>query len=288
MNNKDFLVKEGAKVRLKDFDPNFTGHYQNKEEAVADLQKSTGRIAKLQEIMYAQDVHALLLIFQAMDAAGKDSAIKHVLAAVNPQGVEVVPFKPPTTEEYDHDYLWRALRALPSRGRIGVFSRSYYEEVLVVRVHPEILQAQRLPEKTKNNKKIWAQRFEEIRNFESYLTHNGIHVLKFFIHISKDEQKKQLMERIEDSSKNWKFAASDFEERGFWNDYMRAYEEAISATATTDAPWYVIPGNNRWFTRPAIAKIIIEKLESLDLKYPKVTAEQKREIEEARKTLETE
>lgn len=287
MKYQDFKIEEGAKVRLDNFDPHFTGHYQNKEEAATDLRQIVERIGKLQEIMYAEDVHALLLIFQAMDAAGKDSTIKHVLTGVNPQGVEVTPFKPPTEQEYDHDYLWRASKALPPRGKIGVFSRSYYEEVLVVRVHPEILQAQRLPDKTKNNKRIWAQRFEEIRNFESYLTSNGIHVLKFFINISKDEQKKQLMERVEDPSKHWKFSFGDIDERAKWNEYMHAYEEAIGKTSTANAPWYIVPGNHRWFTRATVAQIIADKLESLDLKYPTVTEKQNQEIADAKRILES-
>jgi PPK2 family polyphosphate:nucleotide phosphotransferase len=288
MKHQDFKIEEGAKVKLADFDPHFTGHYQNKEEAAADLAQTVERIGKLQDVMYAQNIHALLLIFQAMDAAGKDSTIKHVLTGVNPQGIEVTPFKPPTEQEYDHDYLWRASKALPSRGKIGVFSRSYYEEVLVVRVHPEILQAQRLPNETKNNKRIWQQRFEEIRNFESYLKHNGVHVLKFFINISKDEQKKQLMERIEDPVKHWKFSYGDIEERSLWDEYMRAYEDAIGATSTHDAPWYIIPGNRRWFTRAIVAQIVADKLQSLDLEYPAVTDKQKQEIAEAKRILESE
>jgi PPK2 family polyphosphate:nucleotide phosphotransferase len=288
MNYQDFLVSEGERVRLVERDADFTEKFKNKEEAAADLDKSRERISALQEMLYAEDKQALLVVFQAMDAAGKDSTIKHVFAGLSPAGIEVTPFKPPTSEELDHDFLWRAARALPARGKIGVFSRSYYEEVLVVRVHKEILRAQQLTDEIKNDGKIWQHRLEDIRNWERYLARNGVHVLKFFLHISRDEQKRQLMERIEEPEKHWKFSFGDLEDRRFWDDYMNAYEEAFAATSTPDAPWYVIPGNKRWFARAVIARIVAEKLESLNLSFPTVTDEQKRQIEEARKILENE
>lgn len=288
MKQYEFQIAEKSVVKLKNFDSDFTGDYKNKEVATADLQKSRERIAALQEVLYAEKTRALLLIFQAMDASGKDSTIKHIFTGVNPQGISTVGFAAPTAEEADHDYLWRASKALPARGKIGIFSRSYYEETLVVRVHPEILQSQRLPEATKNNPQIWEQRFEEIRNFENYLTHNGVHVLKFFINISRDEQKKQLMERIEDSSKHWKFSFGDLKDRAEWDKFMDAYAAMFAATSTENAPWFVIPGNKRWFTRATIACIIADKLESLDLKYPEVSEKQLQEIAEAKRILKNE
>ncbi|MEP6924813.1 MAG: polyphosphate kinase 2 family protein [Pyrinomonadaceae bacterium] len=285
MNYKDFIVPEGKRIKLADYDANFTGNYADKEAGLADLQNSREKIIKLQEVMYAQNVHALLVVFQAMDAAGKDSTVKHIFAGINPQGLQTAAFKPPTEEELDHDFLWRASKLLPERGKIGLFSRSYYEEVLVVRVLPEILQSAPLPEKIKSDKKIWEKRLADIRHFETYLTNNGVSVLKFFINISKDEQKQQFMERIEDPAKHWKFSFGDLADRSRWDDYMRAYEAAFEATSTLNAPWYVVPGNKRWFTRATIARIIAEKLESLDLKYPQVSAKQKQQIEEARKML---
>lgn len=288
MNHKDFHVPQGKRIKLADLDANFTGNYQNKEAAATDLEKYREKIAELQSVMYAQNTQSLLVIFQAMDAAGKDSAIKHVFSGVNPAGLQVAGFKPPSEEERDHDFLWRAVKLLPERGRIGVFSRSYYEDVLVVRVHKEILESSQLPENIKNNPKIWDERLEDIRNFELYLSRNGVHVLKFFLLTSKDEQKKQLMERVEDPNKHWKFSFSDLKDRAFWDDYMRVYEKAFAATSTDFAPWYVVPGNKRWFTRATIARIVAEKLESMDLRFPAVTEKQKREIEEARKILENE
>lgn len=285
MIHKNFEVPEGKQLRLADHDADFTGNFANKEIGLADLEASRQKIIKLQEVMYAQKVHALLVIFQAMDAAGKDSTIKHVFTGLNPLGVQTAAFKPPTEEELDHDFLWRAAKVLPERGKIGIFSRSYYEEVLVVRVKPEILAAAPLPEKIKENKRIWERRLEDIRNYENYLTNNGVSILKFFINISRDEQKKQLLERIEDSSKHWKFSFGDLADRAAWNDYMRAYESAFAATSTPGAPWYVVPGNKRWFTRATIAKIIADKLESLNLRFPEVSAKQKQQIEEARRIL---
>ena len=285
MNRKDFLVPAGKQIKLADYDADFTGNYPDKEAGLADLEKSRAQIINLQEMMYAQSVYSLLIIFQAMDAAGKDSTVKHIFTGINPQGVQTAAFKPPTEEELDHDFLWRASKLLPERGKIGIFSRSYYEEVLVVRVHPEILQAAPLPEKIKNDKKIWEKRLSDIRNFETYLANNGVLTLKFFINISKDEQKKQFMERIEDPSKHWKFSFGDLSDRQHWDDYMRAYEAAFAATSTDVAPWYIVPGNKRWFTRATIARIIADKLESLDLKFPEVSEKQKQQIAEARKML---
>ncbi|MDQ6785766.1 MAG: polyphosphate kinase 2 family protein [Acidobacteriota bacterium] len=288
MDVKKFLVPEGKKLKLKDYETDFTGDYKDKKEAVADLTENIERLAKLQDVLYAQNTHAILLIFQAMDAAGKDSVIKHVMSGVNPQGCEVTSFKQPSSEELDHDFLWRSMRALPERGKIGIFNRSYYEEVLIVRVHPEILQLQQLPDKVKKDKNIWKHRYEQIRNFEEYLAENGVHVLKFFLNVSKDEQKKRFLKRINEPDKNWKFASGDVKERTFWEDYMKAYEDALEATSTKDAPWYIVPADNKWFTRAAVSEIICQKLESLDLKYPELVASHKQELLEAKKVLESE
>ena len=288
MNIKNFLVPENKKLNLKNHPTDFTGDYTDKKEAVEDLQKNVERLAELQDVLYAQNNHALLIIFQAMDAAGKDGAIKHVMSGLNPQGCEVTSFKQPSTEELDHDYLWRAMKRLPERGRIGIFNRSYYEEVLVVRVHPEILQFQQMPDKLENDRNIWKKRFEQIRNFETYLTENGVHVLKFFLNVSKEEQKNRFLARIETPEKNWKFSASDAKERGFWDDYMQAYTDALQTTSTKDAPWYVVPADKKWFTRTAVSEIIIKKMESLDLHYPKVNDAHRQSLLEAKKILESE
>jgi PPK2 family polyphosphate:nucleotide phosphotransferase len=223
-----------------------------------------------------------------MDAAGKDGAIKHVMSGLNPQGCQVFSFKQPSAEELEHDFLWRCAKNLPERGRFGIFNRSYYEEVLIVRVHPQILQNQPLPDKIKNDKKIWQKRFAQIRNFEDYLADNGIHVIKFFLNVSKEEQKARFLARIEEPEKNWKFSAGDAKERTFWDDYMKAYEEAIEATSTENAPWYVIPADKKWFTRVAVSEIIVKKLESLKLQYPQVSEEQLMQLQEAKKVLESE
>lgn len=288
MKIEKFLAAEGKKVNLKDHPTDFTGDYKDKKDAVKDLEKNIERLAELQDILYAQNVHALLIVFQAMDAAGKDGAIKHVMTGLNPQGCQVVAFKAPSAEEQDHDFLWRCQKALPERGRIGIFNRSHYEEVLVVRVHPQILQSQQLPDEIKNDKDIWKKRYEQIRNWEDTLAANGTHVLKFFLNVSKDEQKKRFLERIDQPEKNWKFSAGDAKERAFWSDYMKAYEDAISATSTEKSPWYIIPADKKWFTRLAVSEIIVKKLESLSLRYPVVTDAQKAELSEARKILETE
>ncbi|MBC7797065.1 MAG: polyphosphate kinase 2 family protein [Pyrinomonadaceae bacterium] len=288
MNHKNFLIAEGAKVKLKNYDPNFTGDYENKQAALTDLQADIERLSKLQDIMYAQNKHTLLVVFQAMDAAGKDSVIKHVMTGLNPQGVSVVSFKQPSTEEREHDFLWRISKNLPERGRIGIFNRSHYEEVLVVRVHKEILQAESLPDSVKNDKNIWQKRFEDIRNYENYLTNNGVSILKFFLNVSREEQKKRFLARISTPEKNWKFAAGDVTERLHWNEYMKAYEELLTATSTKNAPWYVIPADHKWFTRAAVADIIAAKLESLDLQYPQLDAEQLQKLAAAKELLENE
>lgn len=288
MSHKEFLVPEGKRINLADIDANFTGNYTDKKAAEAELKTTREKIAALQDKMYAQNTQSLVVIFQAMDAAGKDSTIKHVFTGVNPLGLQIAAFKPPSEEERDHDFLWRATKLLPERGRIGIFSRSYYEEVLVVRVQKAILESAQLPDEIKYNPKIWDERLEDIRNYELYLSRNGVHFLKFFLLNSKDEQKKQLMERIEDEQKHWKFAAGDLRDRELWDDYMRAYEKAFAATSTKHAPWYVVPGNKRWFTRLTIAEIIADKLESMKLRFPAVSEKQRLEIAEAKHILENE
>jgi PPK2 family polyphosphate:nucleotide phosphotransferase len=284
-----FRIRDGKGFRLKDFDPGdtlgFKGEY--KKHAQAHLQKGVARLAELQNKLYAQDRWAVLLIFQAMDAAGKDGTIKHVMSGVNPQGCEVSAFKAPSAEELDHDFLWRAMKRIPERGRIGIFNRSYYEEVLVVRVHPEVLARQKLPPSLVD-KHIWRQRFEEINTFERYLTNNGIVVLKFFLNVSRAEQKRRFLARLDDPSKNWKFSAADAAERKLWDDYMKAYEDMIQNTAAKHAPWFVVPADNKWFTRMVVAEAITEALDGLDLKYPKVDASQRAELKAARKAIESE
>jgi PPK2 family polyphosphate:nucleotide phosphotransferase len=288
MNHDSFLVPPGKKVTLKDYDPGFTGKFTSKEEAQEKLQKDLARLTELQDVLYAQDTYALLLIFQAMDAAGKDGIIKHVMSGVNPQGCQVFAFKAPSSEELDHDYLWRSMKALPERGRIGVFNRSYYEEVLVVRVHPEILNGQRIPKKEKEDKDVWKHRYDDINAFERYLTRNGIVILKFFLNVSKKEQKERFLERIEQPEKNWKFSFGDVREREHWDDYMNAYEDMFNATSTEWAPWYIIPADKKWFTRAAVADIIVDKLRSLDLSYPEVTEAHRLELMKAKEILEKE
>ena len=288
MNTDKFLVKEGSKLNLKKHPTDFTGDYTDKDEAVKDLQANVARLRELQDVLYAQDHYSLLIIFQAMDAAGKDGAIEHVMSGVNPQGCHVVSFKQPSAEERDHDYLWRCQKALPERGKIGIFNRSHYEEVLVVRVHREILQGSQMPAELKSDKNIWKKRFQHIRDWEQHLTENGTHILKFFLNVSKAEQKQRFLDRINEPEKNWKFAASDVKERGYWDDYMKAYTEALSATSTENAPWYVLPADKKWFTRLAVSEIIVKKLESLDLHYPIVTDEHKADLAEAKKILEKE
>jgi len=266
---RPYRVDDGERFHLKDIDPGDTAGLDDKKGARAALEDGIEMLAELQERLYAQDRRALLLIFQAMDAAGKDGAIKHVMSGVNPQGCQVFSFKAPSSEDLDHDFLWRTSRCLPERGRIGIFNRSYYEEVLVVRVHPEILARQRLPPALVT-KELWNERFQDIRSLERYLDRNGIAVRKFFLHVSKDEQKKRFLERLDNPDKYWKFSAADARERRFWKDYMSAYEEMIRGTATPHAPWYVVPADNKWFTRLVVAAAIIDALEEMDLKFPKV------------------
>jgi len=283
---KSYRVTNGKKFRLKDVDPDDTGDLKDEDKPRAKemLQAGVEALAQLQDVLYAQDRWSLLLVFQAMDAAGKDGAIKHVMSGVNPQGCQVSSFKAPTSTDLDHDYLWRCIKELPERGRIGIFNRSYYEETLVVRVHPEFLAGQKLPAEcvTKN---IWDERFQDIRCFERYLRRNGTIVVKFFLHVSKKEQQKRFLERLENPDKNWKFSANDAKERGFWDEYMHAYEETIRNTATDDAPWYVVPADNKWFTRVVVAAAVIDALAKLDLHYPKVNAAKKKELAAAKAAL---
>ena len=282
-----YRVTDGHKFRLKDVDPGDTYWFgrDDKKRAKKALAQGVAALAGLQDMLYAQDRWALLLIFQAMDAAGKDGAIKHVMSGVNPQGCQVFSFKTPSREDLDHDYLWRCMKCLPERGRIGIFNRSYYEETLIVRVHREFLKRQRLPEKLVHDG-IWKQRFREIRNFEEYLTGNGIAVCKFFLHLSRGEQRKRFLMRLDDAAKNWKFSASDAAERKHWRAYMEAYEDTIRNTATRNAPWYVIPADNKWFTRVVVAAAVADALDSFDLSYPTVDREQRKELAIARKALE--
>ena len=288
MKIEKFLAAEGKKVNLKDHPTDFTGDFKDKKDAVKDLETNVLRLAELQDVLYAENIHALLIIFQAMDAAGKDSVIKHVMSGINPQGCQVTAFKQPSAEELDHDFLWRCQKALPERGRIGIFNRSHYEEVLVVRVHRGYLEGQQLPAAVKNDKDIWKKRFKQICNWEDMLAQNGTHVVKFFLNVSKDEQKKRFLERIERPEKNWKFNAGDAKERALWSDYMKAYEDAIAATSTERSPWYIIPADKKWFTRLAVSEIIVRRMEALDLKYPEVTDAQRAELTEAKKILESE
>lgn len=280
-----FRITKGKDFRLKDFDAGETlGLNMDKQEAAELLQRGSDWLAMEQDILYAQDSWSVLLVFQAMDAAGKDGTIKHVMGPVNPQGCEVHSFKQPSAEELSHDFLWRYATKVPQRGRIGIFNRSYYEEVLVVRVHEALLEAQKMPPELVG-KGIWAERLADIARFEDYLTRQGVVILKFYLNLSQKEQKKRFMERLDKPEKNWKFSASDVRERGFWDDYMSAYQEAIRATATKDAPWFVVPADNKWFTRLVVAAAIVEAVEKLDLKYPKVTAEQKKDLAAAREEL---
>jgi PPK2 family polyphosphate:nucleotide phosphotransferase len=283
-----FLVKEGAKLDFKDHPTDFTAGLDDKKAARKELEKNIERMAELQDVLYAQNLHSLLVIFQAMDAAGKDSAIEHVMSGINPQGCEVTSFKAPSAEEQAHDFLWRCQKALPARGKIGIFNRSHYEEVLVVRVHPAILASERLPEAIKTSPHIWSDRYEQIRNWESMLAANGTKIVKFFLHVSKEEQKKRFLDRIDEQDKNWKFSTGDVKERGFWDDYMNAYHDALEATSTKDAPWYILPADKKWFTRLAVSEILVDQLESLDLKYPQLSETQMTDLLEAKKMLEAE
>jgi PPK2 family polyphosphate:nucleotide phosphotransferase len=280
-----FRITTGKGFRLKDFDPGDTRELKlEKGEAAELLARGTEWLAEEQDMLYAQDSWSLLLVFQAMDAAGKDSTIKHVMSGVNPQGCQVFSFKQPSSEDLSHDFMWRYIRCLPERGRIGIFNRSYYEEVLVVRVHTDILKRQKLPPETVS-KRLWSERLTDIAHFEDYLTRQGTIVLKFYLHLSREEQKKRFLARLDKPEKHWKFSAADIHERSFWNDYMRAFEEAIQVTATQHAPWFIVPADNKWFTRLVVAAAIVEAVENLDLSYPKVDAKKKKELSSARATL---
>jgi PPK2 family polyphosphate:nucleotide phosphotransferase len=284
-----YRIIRGKGFRLKDVDPGDTGDLKSadKPEATEMLARGVEWLAEQQDMLYAQDHWALLLVFQAMDAAGKDGTIKHVTSGINPQGCTVTSFKQPSSEELDHDYLWRYVRNVPARGQIGIFNRSYYEEVLVVKVHPELLARQKL-HPSLITKKIWDQRYEDIRGFETYLDNNGIKVLKFFLHVSKAEQRRRFMERLDNPEKNWKFSASDVAERGHWTEYQDAYEQAIRNTASEHAPWYVVPADNKWFTRLVVAAAVVDAMANLKLHYPVVSKAKRQELALARKTLETE
>jgi PPK2 family polyphosphate:nucleotide phosphotransferase len=283
---KPFRVTDGKDFRLKDINPGDTLGYgsEDKPRAKKALAMGVEALATLQDMLYAQDRWGVLVIFQAMDAAGKDGAIKHVMSGVNPQGCEVYSFKSPSAEDLDHDYMWRCMKRLPERGRIGIFNRSYYEETLAVRVHQEIMASQKQPPQVVT-KDMWKDRFQDIRSIERYLTRNGFAIRKFFLHVSKNEQKRRFLERLEEPEKNWKFSANDAKEREFWNDYMNAYEDMIRQTATKDAPWYVVPADNKWFTRVVVAAAVIDALASLDLSYPKVAKEKLRELAAVKRSL---
>jgi PPK2 family polyphosphate:nucleotide phosphotransferase len=283
-----FRIANGNKFRLKDVDPGDTLEFTSEDKARAKevLEIGTTGIAELQDMLYAQDKWAVLLIFQAMDAAGKDGTIKHVMSGVNPQGCQVFSFKSPSPEDLDHDFLWRSMKCLPNRGNIGIFNRSYYEEVLVVRVHPEFLAKQKIPPALVTED-IWQERFEDIRSFERYLHRNGTKILKFFLHVSKKEQKRRFLARAENPEKNWKFSASDMAERQYWDEYQDAYADMIRNTATKDSPWYVVPADNKWFTRVVVGAAIVDTLASLDLAYPKVDKKRLDEIAKARTLLQS-
>jgi PPK2 family polyphosphate:nucleotide phosphotransferase len=283
MNTKKFLIPPDRKLNLSKIKTDQTLGINSKKESLKLLKKNIEQMIDLQVKLYAQDKYSLLIIFQAMDAAGKDGTIKHVMSGLNPQGTQVFSFKQPSKEELDHGYLWRINKALPERGRIGIFNRSHYEEVLVVRVH-NLVKHQKIPEKF-NNKKIWKQRYQQINDFEKYLYENGIVIIKFFLHVSKEEQKKRFLKRIEDPAKNWKFSMGDIEERKYWNNYQKAYQEAISATSKKHAPWYVIPADKKWFMRIAVSEIIVKEMKKLKPQFPKLSKEQLSELGEARRIL---
>lgn len=283
MKVEKYLAKPGEKINLSKISTVNTESIKDKSEANKLLEKNIEKMQELQNLLYASDKYSMLLVFQAMDAAGKDSTIKHVMSGLNPQGTQVFSFKKPSEEELDHGYLWRISKALPERGRIGIFNRSHYEEVLVVRVH-DLIKFQKLPDEAKANN-IWQNRFEQINNFEKYLYENGTIIIKFFLHVSKEEQKKRFLERIEDKSKNWKFAEADLKERSYWNDYQKCYQEAIKATSKEYAPWYIIPADKKWFMRLLVSEIIVKKLESLNLSYPVLSADQLKSLENCKQQL---
>ncbi len=284
---KAFRFDHPGKFRIQDVDPADTGGLKSKERAQGLLERGIARLAELQEKLYADDRWALLVILQAMDAAGKDSTIKHVMSGVNPQGCQVYSFKAPSAEELDHDFLWRAMRCMPERGRIGIFNRSYYEEVLIVRVHPEILATERIPPSLVT-RRIWRERFEDINAFERYLGRNGIQVLKFFLHVSKEEQRRRFLSRLDEPAKNWKFSLADVHEREHWDAYMEAYEDMIRNTASRYSPWFVVPADHKWFTRLVVADAVVDALERLHVALPKLDEGKRRELADARKALERE
>ena len=284
---KRYQVDDGRKFRLKDFGAADTWKLKSKEHADEWLQQGVRHLADLQSKLYAQNRWAILLIFQAMDAAGKDGTISHVMSGVNPQGCQVFSFKVPSDQDLNHDFLWRSTRSLPERGRIGIFNRSYYEEVLVVRVHPEWLERQKLPPELLTEK-IWKQRFQSINEYEGHLSRNGFIIRKFFLHVSRKEQRRRLLERLEQPEKNWKFSLSDLKERQFWNDYMQAYQEAIAETASEHAPWYIVPADHKWFSHLVVAEVIIDTLEQLELKYPEVDPNKRKELAIVKKRLQKE
>lgn len=284
----DLIVKPKTKIKLKDFSTRYTGKELTKKEAEDLLEKGRKHLAEIQDKLYAHNRYSVLIIFQAMDAAGKDGAVKHIMSGFNPQGVKVYSFKAPSSNELDHDYFWRHQQALPARGEIAIHNRSHYENVLVTKVHPEFVLSEHIPDVDSVediNKKFWEQRYKQIRRFEKNSADNGMIILKFFLHVSKKEQKKRFLERIDDASKNWKFSASDLKERGFWDDYQQAYEDALSATSTEYAPWFIIPADDKWFTRISIAAIIYRQFEKLKLSYPTVSEKQKEELQVAKATL---
>ena len=284
MKIKKFVVKPGKRMSLKDFDPSYTGKHVDHESAKDKLAKDIEKLIQLQDQLYADDRYSVLMVFQAMDAAGKDGTIKHVMSGINPAGCEVYSFKAPSAVELDHDFMWRTSCSLPQRGRIGIFNRSYYEEVLTVRVHPEFLEKEKLPDGAVS-KKIWDERYKDINSFEKYLSRNGYVVLKFFLYISKGEQKKRFLDRIEDPTKNWKISRSDMAERALWINYMKYFEEMLAATSTKHAPWHVIPANHKWFAHLAVADIIVQTLDGLNLRYPKVAKEQRTLLAEMKRAL---
>lgn len=290
---KQFRVPSGKRCNLKNYDPDWDGDdripkEQRKKFAQEILTEDVSELAAAQEKLYASDQWSVLLVFQAMDAAGKDGTIKHVMSGINPQGCQVHSFKQPSDEELDHNFLWRCSKALPERGRIGIFNRSHYEEVLVVKVHPEYVKSQRIPNADPGKKEFWKRRYDDINNFEQHLAHNGTLIIKFFLHVSKKEQKKRFLERINEPKKRWKFSMGDVKERALWDQYMEAYEELLSKTSTDWAPWYVIPADNKWVTRALVAAIVTDSIESLKLEFPKISAQKLEELEEARELLENE
>jgi len=280
-----YRIDNGKKFRLKDFDPASTGHFRSKEHAQELLDQGKAELADLQDKLYAQNRWAVLVILQAMDAAGKDGVIEHVMSGVNPQGCQVFSFKAPSSDDLSHDFMWRTTKCLPQRGHIGIFNRSYYEEVLVVRVHPEVLKNERIPGPLLS-KDVWEKRFQDMHNFETYLSHNGIVVRKFFLHLSKKEQKRRFLARLDAPEKNWKFSLADVRERQCWDDYMTAYEEMIASTSSKHAPWYVVPADNKWYTRLVVAAAIVDTLKELKVKYPDVGPEVRKQLVAAKRELE--